>query len=132
VIAVVKMVIVMRSDLGLRKGEIAAQVAHAAMKWLCERIKAWRHEDWSSGSGTEASVMTPEEDEWVLGTFTKIVLRVDSAEELAAIGSKAIEAGLTVRTVEESNLGGKVTCIGIGPHEAEKIDPITGHLRPYS
>lgn len=128
----VKQVIVVRSDLGLRKGQLMAQAAHASMAWLTERIRNWRHEDWSSGAGTEASVMTPEEDEWIQGTFTKIVLRVDSAQELADVGSAAIRAGLTVKTIEESTLDGKVTAIGIGPHEAEKIDPITGHLKPYS
>lgn len=124
----VKMVVVVRTDLGLGPGAIATQVAHASMRWLTERIKAWRWEDWGSGSG-EGSVMTEEEDEWVLGTFTKIVLQVNTKDDLEAIQEAALVAGLTCWPVHESGIEGKMTAIGIGPHEAERIDPITRKLK---
>jgi peptidyl-tRNA hydrolase len=89
-----KMVVVMRSDLGLRKGEIAVQASHAFMRWLTERIKAWRWEDWGAGSG-DGGVMTEEEDDWVLGTFTKIVVKVYTKDELLSIQGEANAAGLT-------------------------------------
>lgn len=129
--AVVKQVIVVRSDLGLRKGQLMAQTAHASMAWLTERIRNWRWEDWSGGSG-ESSVMTDEEDRWIFGAFTKIVLSVGSKEELISIRDAAVEAGLTCHLIEESTLDGEPTAVGIGPHEAERIDTITQHLKPYS
>ena len=56
------------------------------------------------------------------------------AEELDAVYDRAKEAGLTVHMVVDS---GKTefdgiptkTCLAIGPHEASKIDKITGNLK---
>ena len=76
------------------------------------------------------------EQEWLLGNFRKITVRVDSAEELAEVVRAAREAGLVVEGNTDSGLtefGGvpTVTCAAIGPEYDEKIDPVTGHLKLY-
>lgn len=73
---------------------------------------------------------------WLEGKFTKIVLAVDSEEELLDIYSKAQLAGLN--TVLITDAGDTEfseptnTCIGIGPAWDEEIDRITGHLKGFS
>ena len=72
-------------------------------------------------------------DDWLNGKFTKVVVSVDSDEELIAL-NKALDdtfiphalitdAGLTEFHGVPTN-----TCLGIGPYVAEEIDKFTGHL----
>ena len=71
--------------------------------------------------------------DWLNGKFTKVVVSVDSEEELIAL-NKALDdtfiphalitdAGLTEFHGVPTN-----TCLGIGPYIAEEIDKFTGHL----
>jgi len=62
-------------------------------------------------------------------------LYVWTEEELLEIYERARESGLTVELITDS---GRTefkeptrTCLGIGPDDPEKIDKITGHLKPY-
>jgi PTH2 family peptidyl-tRNA hydrolase len=73
-----KQVIVMRRDLGMRRGKEIAQGAHASMIWLSLRIR-------EPGYG-----FTEAERTWLDGSFTKVCVRVDSEEELLGIGSGPI------------------------------------------
>ena len=117
-----KQVIVMRRDLGMRRGKEIAQGAHASMIWLATRIRQPGH------TFSEAERL------WLDGPFTKVCVRADSEEELLAIVEKAREAGVLVQLCVDA---GKTefhgvptpTCLAIGPDFPERIDPITGHLR---
>ena len=120
----VKQVIVMRNDLGMRKGKMIAQGAHASMLWLINRIKDRQ---------ANPQLFSQEEERWINDKFTKICVKVNSEEELHSIYNKAKELGLTVELVTDCGLTefhGKPTdtCLCIGPHEAEKIDIITKDL----
>ena len=134
-----KQVIVVRSDLHLNPGKLATQVAHASMRWLTERLRADGGFISNNVAGFQSlpqewistPVFTTEERNWIEGSFTKIVLAVQSEDGLLAIETASIEAKLTCERIEESSLGGVLTCIAIGPHEADLIDPITGHLDVY-
>ncbi len=117
-----KQVIVMRRDLGMRRGKEIAQGAHASMIWLALRIRQ------AGFRFTEA------ESQWLGGAFTKVCVRVDSEEELMGVVRSAIEAGVTVHVVIDA---GRTefhgvptpTCCAVGPDFPERIDPITGHLK---
>ena len=128
----VKQVIIIRKDLGMRRGKEIAQGAHAAMAFLTHRMSFGpdRNTTWLGGRLSQA------EYEWVTGNFRKITVRVDSAEELDEVVRAAREAGLVVEVITDSGLtefGGvpTVTCAAIGPDYDEKIDPVTGHLKLY-
>src|SRR5215468_9790644 len=77
-----KQVIVMRRDLGMRRGKEIAQGAHASMIWLALRIRQ------------PGSTFTDAERRWLDGAFTKVCVRVESEEELLAVVQKAREAGI--------------------------------------
>lgn len=127
----IKQVIVVRKDLSMRRGKEAAQVAHAAMMWLTKRIQCAAM---SKGPHCSAPKFTPEELAWLCGKFTKIVVSVDSLEELAGVVNDARAQMLTVEVCEDA---GKtefyniptVTCAAIGPNDSELIDKVTGKLK---
>lgn len=123
----IKQVIVMRKDLNMRKGKMIAQGAHASMCFMSKRMQS------AFGSGKEPKFST-EEKQWMEGSFAKVCLYVNSEEALLHIFHKAREVGLTCELITDSGLTefhGQPTntCIAIGPHSSDKIDPITGDLK---
>ena len=131
-----KQVIVMRKDLGMRKGKMCSQAAHASIGAL---LSLFRKEDVNDDRGnhyyrymvrfSETSVL----DDWLNGFFTKICVSVNSEEELLDIYKKAQDAGLPVKLITDSGLTefhGQPTntCLCIGPYDSEEIDKITGDL----
>lgn len=126
----VKQVIVIRRDLKMRRGKEIAQGSHASMAWLSDRVRSVIF-----NPGMEMS-LSPAEREWLCGPFTKVVVRVDSEEELLAVKQKADEAGVLnvlITDAGKTEFGGvpTVTCLAVGPAEANEIDAITGGLELY-
>lgn len=114
-----KQIIVMRADLNYgSKGKFGAQVAHASLAGV---LKHLGH---------------PKVEFWLEGAFTKIVVRVESEEDLRKVAEAAGKSGLLVgpiitdsgRTVFKEPTATGVT---IGPDTDEKLKPVTGHLRLY-
>ena len=110
----VKLVLVVRTDLGMGRGKIAAQVAHAAVAAALA----------SYGSGDFAA--------WLRDGQPKVVLRVTSAERLQEIAWKARTAGLPVELVHDAGRTqlppGTATCCALGPADASRLDAVTGDL----
>lgn len=135
----VKQIIVIRKDLKMRKGKIAAQAAHASMKVLLDRMLCQEYAKESTiWEGCYVWSLTVFESEpmhrWLKGIFTKVVVSVDSEEELFEIKQKADAAGILCSLITDA---GKTefkgvptnTAIAIGPEWASKLDPITGNLK---
>jgi len=109
-----KQVIIVREDLKLPKGKMAAQVGHAAvdasMKSDNKILSLWRKE----GS-------------------KKVVLKVSNERELLKIWQIAEDSELKTALIKDAGRTvlepGTITCLGIGPDEEEKIDRITGTLK---
>jgi PTH2 family peptidyl-tRNA hydrolase len=121
-----KQVIVMRKDLGMRKGKMIAQGAHASMAVLLDRgdlvDDAYRIE------------MTPAMRTWIVtGRFTKVCVSVNSEAELDAVVARAKEAGVPVALIVDA---GRTefhgvptkTCCAVGPAWTDEVDAITGAL----
>lgn len=147
-----KQVIVVRKDLNMRKGKIAAQVAHASMKVLLDigHMVRWRddlhgdlyrieyqiplwHTDQTPFNGQPGRDYTAA-IEWLEGRFTKICVSVDSEQQLMEIYDKAKQADVLCSLVTDAGLtefGGipTNTCVAVGPDYPERIDPITMHLK---
>jgi PTH2 family peptidyl-tRNA hydrolase len=117
-----KQVIVMRRDLGMRRGKKIAQGAHASMIWLVHRIRQ------AGPTFTEA------ERRRLDGPFTKVCVRVDSEEELLGVVRAARDADVIAHVCVDA---GRTefhgvptpTCCAVGPDFPDRIDPITGHLK---
>lgn len=110
-----KQVIVVRADLKMPAGKIAAQVAHASEALAMERS-------------------AKENAAWKATGVTKIVVVCDSLEELEKIQKQARDAGLANYIVTDAgrtcfnNIPTK-TCCAIGPGPAAEVDKITKKLK---
>jgi len=117
-----KQVIAIRKDLNMRKGKMCAQAAHASMSFLTRSI---------TGDGRIA--LTDEELEWLETSFRKIVVGVQSEEELLLLQTRARKAGLTCHLITDNGateFGGAATrtCLAIGPHADGRFIGITDDL----
>ena len=121
----VKQVIVMRHDLGMRRGKQIAQGAHASMAFLARRLR--------DNATLTLSDLDDDARTWMTSSFAKICCRVDSEDDLLAIHRAALDAGLEVHLITDSGrteFHGQPTntCLAIGPADAARIDAVTGHL----
>lgn len=131
-----KQVIVVRKDLNMRKGKIAAQAAHASMGVI---LKLMRYDNIIKDEGLEYFVFEssrPAVTQWLNGRFTKVCVSVDSEQELLDIVKQAEDAGLPVVLITDAGLTEfngvpTNTCCAIGPAYQEEINPITGHLKLF-
>lgn len=114
--AEIKQVIVIRTDLDMGKGKIAAQVGHACVLGA-EHVRK-SHPEWFK--------------KWWEGQ-EKIVLKVSSIKELLEVKRHAIDLDLPWSEVTDAGhtqiAPGTVTCISIGPAPENLIDKITGDLK---
>ena len=126
----IKQVIVIRTDLKMRRGKECAQAAHASMAFITRRLSF-------PGGGPEArALFSPPEVTWLTTRFRKVTLQVDSEEELLDVYERAGAAGLVVHLITDAGLtefGGEptMTCLAVGPDYDAKIDAVTGDLRLY-
>ncbi|MHC4215533.1 MAG: aminoacyl-tRNA hydrolase [Planctomycetota bacterium] len=119
----IKQVIVIRKDLKMRRGKEIAQGSHASMAFLSQVLR-------------KSKKLTDVQKQWLEGTFTKVVCKVNSEEELRDIEERAKAAGLECHLIVDS---GRTefksvptpTCVAIGPDKIEKIDEITANLELY-
>jgi PTH2 family peptidyl-tRNA hydrolase len=107
-----KQVIVVRADLKMGKGKLAAQVSHASLT---------------------AADKSPYKKQWVKEGQKKTVLKCGGEKELMRLFQSAKDAGLPVSLIEDAGRtqleSGTKTCVGIGPAPEEDVDKITGRLK---
>lgn len=114
---VLKQVIIVRRDLKLGRGKLAAQVAHASLTAYLEaaRLKP----EWAA--------------KWLETGQRKIVLAAQSLDELLAIKQKIEEEGLPTALIEDAGLTqlepGTITALAVGPAPEPLIDKTTRHLK---
>lgn len=111
-----KQVIVMRNDLKMSRGKIAAQAGHAAVSAAEEARK--KCSDWWKA--------------WIAEGQCKIAVRAESEDELLELERKAKRSKLPTALIVDRGLTelppDTVTCLGIGPALSIQIDAITGKL----
>ncbi len=111
-----KLVIVVRDDLTLSKGKLAAQVAHASVE--CAIKAKDRIPDVFKG--------------WYREGQKKVVLKVKNVKELFLLKEKAESIGFVTALITDAGLTevppGTITCLGIGPDKEEFLDKITSSL----
>lgn len=130
----IKQVIVVRKDLNMRKGKIAAQGAHASLAIFFNLMK--QHQNSKPEVGHfELDVTNPFMLDWMTGHFTKICVYVNSEQELLDLHQKSLAAGLPCALIKDAGFTEfnepTYTTLGIGPDDPDKIDLITGKLPLY-
>ncbi|MFA5490388.1 MAG: aminoacyl-tRNA hydrolase [Candidimonas sp.] len=124
-----KQVIVMRKDLGMRKGKMISQGAHASKGTLTKNGTIERRD----GKIFFVAEIDEKYAEWLESSYKKITLYVKSEEELYAIYENALKNNLRAILIIDNGdtefHGTKTpTCVAIGPDDEEKIDVVTGEL----
>jgi PTH2 family peptidyl-tRNA hydrolase len=109
-----KQVIVVRKDLKLDKGKLAAQVAHGS-------LEAFKKADVRS------------QEEWESEGSKKVVVKIDTLKDMMEIKDKVKSLHVpyaVIRDAGKTQLNpGTVTVLGIGPAPSEMIDPVTKDLK---
>ena len=109
-----KQAIVIRSDLKMGKGKMAAQAAHASVEAISKadekNLEAWKK------TGQK-----------------KVVLKVGSEKDLITLKEKCKKEKIPCALISDAGHTqlepGTTTALGIGPDKEEKIDKITGKLK---
>ncbi|MDR2967594.1 MAG: aminoacyl-tRNA hydrolase [Methanobacteriaceae archaeon] len=112
-----KQVIVVRNDLKMSKGKIAAQCCHGCLGAFkrsdSNKIKKWEEEG-----------------------EKKVIVKVNSLEELFQIKEIAKKNNLSNYMVKDAGRtelpAGSITCLAIGPDEDKIIDKVTQDLKLLS
>jgi len=111
-----KQAIILRSDLGMGKGKLVSQGAHASI-----------------ASAYKTLQKNPEIFKKWIPYMKKIVLKVSSEKDLMELKAKAAKAKLVVELIRDAGKTqvepGSVTALGIGPDTDEKIDAIIKELK---
>lgn len=112
-----KMALVVRGDLKLTKGKTSAQCAHASITCFINATK--QRPDLLNA--------------WLNLGQPKIVLRVDSLNEIETIAKSANERQIINGLVRDAGRtqvsAGTVTVLGIGPDTVSNIDSLVKHLK---
>jgi PTH2 family peptidyl-tRNA hydrolase len=139
----VREIIVVRKDLHMPTGKVAAMAAHAAMTFLTSKLIRMEAFKMDTKIFFELG-LTPVQALWLTQlepgsedqlSFAKIVVAVHSEEELWQVYDNAQRAGLEVHKVVDSgyshNKPNTFTCIAIGPDYPDRLNPVTGELGLY-
>lgn len=113
-----KQTIVVRKDLNMPVGKLAAQVAHASVGCTIQNLE------------------DPRVQAWLAGRFTKIVVAAESEQHLLDIQQKCNKNGVLSTLITDAGFtifDGQptITCLAVGPDTNEVMKTITGDLPLY-
>ena len=138
-----KQMIVVRRDLRMRKGKIAAQAGHAcveatlmalAREGRLDQVRVTASQNWVylEDEGTPITPLSA----WFDAGVAKVCVYVDGEEALLDLAAKGRGQGFAVALVRDAGyteFHGEptYTCLAFEPLAPEQIDPITGDLPLY-
>ena len=112
-----KMVLVVRQDLKMGKGKIAAQCSHATLGCYKAALK-----------GHKGAIKS-----WELNGQPKIALKCEDEEKLLALRDHARSLKVPFSLIRDAGrtqiAPGSKTVLGVGPAPEDVVDKITGHLK---
>lgn len=111
-----KQILIMRTDLKMRRGKEIAQGAHASVKATIENLDH------------------PDVKAWLSQAFAKIAVGIDSEQELLDIVDRARERDIVTATIVDNGhteFHGvpTLTCAAIGPCHVNLLMGLTDHLK---
>lgn len=114
-----KMILVVRTDLKMGKGKVAAQCSHAA-------VSAYK----------QVQRRNPDLlKQWEYCGQPKVVVKAPDEECLLELLTHAKEVGLPVSLIQDAGrtqiAPGSRTVLGVGPGPADLVDKVTGHLKLF-
>ena len=141
-----KQLIIARKDLAMSPGKLAAQVSHGSMAFLTNMIR----ENSADGDyySTELTFDKDLYEQWIDGSFTKIVCGARNKNQLLKAVTMAKELGLqegkdfflikdncctelTPEETDENGVGRTLTCIGFAPLPNDVVEKISKKYHLY-
>ena len=138
-----KQIIIVRKDLNMSPGKLAAQVSHGSMAfltWMIRNKATYSEADYFDGYDKiyTANLTFDKElyEQWIDGEFTKCVLQAKNKNQLLKAKTMAEDLGMTEgkdfwlikdnchTELEPEEDGRTLTCIGFRPMDSETIDKI--------
>lgn len=137
-----KQMLIIRRDLHMRKGKIAAQASHASVEAVLKAIvKEGRSAQLRVAPDGYAYLEHAQGEEspltdWFRYGMAKICVYVDSEEALLELDRKAAEQGIVTALIQDAGyteFHGQptYTALAFEPLEAERADALTGELPLY-
>ncbi|GAA5908668.1 aminoacyl-tRNA hydrolase [Sporobolomyces salmoneus] len=112
-----KLVLVVRTDLNMNKGKIAAQCGHATL--AC----------YKSLNRSNPKLI----NHWERTGQAKIAVKCDSEDELLILQATAKSLGICARSIQDAGrtqvAAGSTTVLGIGPAPVRLVNQVTGNLK---
>jgi len=113
-----KQTLVVRADLKMKVGKVAAQCSHASVGAVLIAYTRYR------GLFSE----------WDATGMKKVVVKVKSEAELLSVYNQAVQANIPAYLVRDAGLTTfhgqpTLTVVAIGPADNWQIDPLVGHLK---
>lgn len=120
-----KLVLVVRTDLGMTKGKIAAQCGHATLACYKTLSKAAA----KNLNSAEARILK----RWERNGQAKIAVQIKSQDDMMELMGRARSLGITAEVIADAGRTqidpGSLTVLGVGPAPKSAVDQITGGLK---
>lgn len=147
-----RQLVIVRKDLQMSPGKLAAQVAHASMAWLTSELRsryaAGDYEEHESTYHIPLNIDKDIFDGWINGSFTKTVCEAKNLNGINKAKQIANDMGLkegsdyfiirdncltelTPEEIDENGIGRTVTCIGFKPLTDEEAHKISKKFQLY-
>ena len=155
-----RQLVIVRKDLQMSPGKLAAQVAHASMAWLTAELRSryaagdYEEQPYDQYGHKESYYHIPLNidkdifDGWINGSFTKTVCEAKNLNGINKAKQIADEMGLvdgvdyfvikdncltelTPEEIDENGVGRTVTCIGFKPLADEEAHRISKKFQLY-
>jgi PTH2 family peptidyl-tRNA hydrolase len=123
-----KQMIVLRTDLNMRKGKMVAQGAHASMAAILNLGK-------TTDDGTSLTIPLDQRcKEWLTGNFKKVCVGIEGEEAMRELYAKAQANGMIAALITDSGLtefhgNPTITALAIGPDKDERFIGLTDQLK---
>ncbi|WYZ37282.1 hypothetical protein EsH8_II_000788 [Colletotrichum jinshuiense] len=120
-----KLVLVVRTDLGMTKGKMAAQASHATLACYKSLSRAAERDP----SSPAAKILS----RWERLGQAKIAVQIKNQDEMLELMGKARSLGVTAEVIADAGRtqieAGSLTVLGVGPAPRSLVDQVTGHLK---
>ncbi|KAF4931766.1 Peptidyl-tRNA hydrolase 2 [Colletotrichum viniferum] len=120
-----KLVLVVRTDLGMTKGKMAAQASHATLACYKSLSKAATRDP----SSAAAKILS----RWERLGQAKIAVQIKDQNEMLELMGKARSLGITAEVIADAGRtqieAGSLTVLGVGPAPKGLVDQVTSHLK---
>lgn len=120
-----KLMLVVRTDLGMNKGKIAAQCSHATLSCY----KKLSTKAITNPMSPEAAILR----QWERQGQAKVAVQCKSEEELMTLLAKAQSLGINAQYIRDAGRtqieAGTTTVLGVGPAPKSLVNQVTGNLK---